>query len=63
MCHKHAKKFKLSRLYCRFESLSLAELDTENSINVFPEMKMRGHGPNSDLYIPRIGLLILAAAK
>jgi hypothetical protein len=36
---------------------------TENPIYVFPEMKMRGHVPNSythvsvsDLYIPLIGL-------
>ncbi len=43
---------------------------TENPIYVFPQMKLRSLVPNSyihlsvsDLYIPRIGLPTLAAAK
>jgi hypothetical protein len=45
---------------------ALQRLNTENSKQLFPEKELRGLSPNfhihvsvSDLYIPRIGLLIL----
>jgi hypothetical protein len=57
----------ICRLIGRMMShMCTVEYCTENPIYVFPEMKLRGLVPNSyinvsedDLYIPRMGLLIL----
>jgi hypothetical protein len=44
---------------------TLQRTNTENSKQIFPEKKLRGHSPNfhimslSDLYIPTINLSIL----